>query len=442
MPQGLVVGRVLPRSIAEELGIFPGDEVLAVDGQAVKDIIDFQYLTAEDTFNMMLQKEGEVWEYEIERDPEEFLGLEFEKVSTEGLKLCRNNCVFCFISQMPSGMRETLYAKDDDYRLSLTQGSFITLSNLTEEEFARILSLHLSPLYISVHAWKPEIRVKLMKNPLAGKIDEQLTRLAEDGISIHAQIVLVPGYNDGKILADTVEHLGALYPSVQSIAVVPVGLTRFREGLPSLHSFSKTEATEILIVGEKWQREFQTKFDRHLLYFADEFYVLAGWEFPEAEVYDDFPQLENGVGMASKFVSEMLKVWEELPERIPQRQVHIITGVSAEGFFRKWQKRLQERIHGLDIMVHGITNVFFGSEVTAAGLLTAGDIARQLVNLKGAEFIIPRVMLKSDEDLFLDDRDVAWLETQVQGNCLIADNNGVSFLESVIGVNLGGDEFE
>lgn len=438
VPQGLVVGKVLPGSIAAELGISPGDTVLAIDGQEVKDIIDFQFLTAEYEFLLLLEKEGELWELEIERDSEEYLGLEFEGVSGEGLKLCRNHCVFCFVAQMPKGMRKSLYAKDDDYRLSLTQGSFITLSNLTEAEFERILNLHVSPLYISVHAWDPEVRKRLMKNPQSAHIGQQLTRLAQAGITIHAQIVLVPGYNDGEILAETVKKLAQLYPAIQSIAVVPVGLTRFREGLSSLRPFREDEALEILAKGEKWQEEFQAKFERHLVYFADEFYVLAHREFPRPDIYDDFPQLENGVGMVSKFISEMLVVWDELPDQVPERRIHLVTGKSAERFFQEWRDKLQEKVQGLTIQVHGINNDFFGPFVSVAGLLTAQDIARKLGNLEGEEFLIPRTMLKADEDIFLDDRDVSWLEEQVKGKCVMIENDGIAFLEGILGMHLGG----
>lgn len=435
MLQGLVVSRVYPGSIAEEMEILPGDKIVAVDGQTVRDIVDFQYLTAESEFTLSIEKaEGsEVWEYEIEREPDEDLGLEFEQVSVEGLKYCTNNCVFCFVAQMPPGLRKTLYAKDDDYRLSLTQGSFISLSNLSEEEFERIQRLHLSPLYISVHAWDPEARVRLMKNPRVARIGEQLRRLAEAGITIHAQIVLVPEYNDGAVLAETVENLAALHPALQSLAVVPVGLTRYREGLPKLRSFRLEEARAILKSGHEWQKRFRERYGSNLVYFADEFYVLADMEFPEPEAYDDFPQLENGVGMASKFKAELRAAWDELPLRIAPREVYVITGTSAAGFFRQWTEQIVRRVAGLQIHLKPIVNRFFGEEVTVAGLLTAGDIAEQLGKIDGKDFLIPRVMLKADEALFLDDRDVSWLEKQVEGHCLVTENGGRDFLVKLLG---------
>lgn len=442
VPKGLVVAEVQPGSIAEEMEIVPGDRVIAVNDQELRDIIDFQFLTAEEEFTLWIEKnEGEVWELEIERDPGEELGLEVKAVSSEGLKLCKNNCVFCFVAQLPKGMRATLYDKDDDYRLSLTQGSFITLSNLDDEEFERILRLHLSPLYISVHAWDAEARVRLMKNPKAGDLSAQLGRLAAAGISVHSQIVLVPGYNDGKILKETVTELAKLYPAVQSIAVVPVGLTKYRESLTHLRSFTPEEAQEILAEGERWQAEYLAKTERRLVYFSDEFYAEAGWDFPEVEVYDDFTQLENGVGMASKFRAEVEDALRGLPHQLPERTVHILTGTSAAPFFEKVLQKLSG-IEGLHPILHTLENRFFGPTVTVAGLLTAQDIADQLPNLRGEVFLIPRVMLKSDEDIFLDDQSVAWLAEQVHGVPIIVENHGAAFVEAVSGFGLEGETIE
>lgn len=437
MSKGLVVAAVDPGSIAEEMEIQAGDRILAVNDQELDDIIDFQFGVSEEDYTLLIEKpDGDQWELEIEKAPGEFLGLEVETISADGLKVCRNNCTFCFVAQMPKGMRQTLYDKDDDYRLSLTQGSFITLSNLSEEELARIMSLHLSPLYISVHAWKAEVRSRLMRNPQAGKLSEQLKRLAEAGIRLHAQIVLVPEHNDGDILVETIERLGELYPAVQSIAVVPVGLTRYRDNLTPLRGFTPEEAGWLLDKAKLWQNDFLAKTGRHLVCFADEFYVLAGREFPELSVYDDFPQLENGVGMVRKFITEIESGWNSLPREVSERRVHLITGISAQKLFEVWRERLEQRIQGLTLMIHGIRNEFFGLSVTCAGLLTAQDIAQQLGDLEGEDFLIPRVMLKADEDLFLDDRSVLWLEETVNGKAYIVQNEGLAFLEHVIGYPL------
>lgn len=442
VPKGLVVAEIQPGSIAEEMEIVPGDRILAVNEQELEDIIDFQYLTADEEFTLWVEKEdNEVWELEIERDPGEELGLEVKAVSADGLKLCKNNCLFCFVAQMPKGMRESLYDKDDDYRLSLTQGSFITLSNLSETEFERIERLHLSPLYISVHAWRSEERVRLMKNPKAGDLSAQLNRLAAAGITIHAQIVLVPGYNDGDVLKETVSELGKLYPAVQSIAVVPVGLTRYREGLPQLRGFTTAESQQILEQGQCWQAEFLEITGRRLVYFSDEFYAQAGWDFSGVEVYDDFPQLENGVGMASKFRAEFEEAFRSLPKDLPERRVHILTGTSATPFFRKIIQRF-EKYASLHLILHTLENRFFGTTVTVAGLLTAQDIAEQLPDLNGEIFLIPSVMLKSDEDIFLDNQSVTWLAEKVHGVPLIVENHGAAFVQAVTGVVLEGETIE
>ncbi|MGE4271694.1 MAG: DUF512 domain-containing protein [Desulfitobacterium sp.] len=442
LKEGLVVATVHKGSIAEEMEIECGDRILAIDGQEIKDIIDFQYLTAEDEFIMLVEKaNGELWEIDIERSYGEVLGLEVEAISTQGLKLCKNNCVFCFVAQMPKGMRGSLYDKDDDYRLSLTQGSFITLSNLAEDEFERILKFHLSPLYISVHAWDAEARVRLMKNPKAGDLSKQLAQLAEAEIQIHSQIVLVPGYNDGEVLEHTVKELGGLYPAVQSIAVVPVGLTKYRENLPGLRPFTPQESQDILTKGEAWQREYRQATGRSLVYFSDEFYALAGWDFPSVDSYDDFSQLENGVGMASKFRHEFNQFLQRLPQIVPERRVHLITGVSATPFFAHLIDQLAT-IQGLAIELHTITNEFFGPTVTVAGLLTAQDIANQVGNIKGEIFLIPEVMLKADEDIFLDDLSVEWLSQALQGTPLVVKNQGKAFLEAVTGLSLEGEEIE
>ncbi|MBP1760026.1 MAG: Fe-S oxidoreductase [Firmicutes bacterium] len=399
MDKGLVVAAVHSGSIAEEMEIQVGDRVLAVNNEELNDLIDFQFGISEEDFTLLIEKsDGELWELEIEKGPGEFLGLEVETVSAKGLKKCNNNCTFCFVAQMPKGMRSTLYDKDDDYRLSLTQGSFITLSNLSEEDITRITSLHLTPMYVSVH--------------------------------------------DGDVLKETVERLGELYPSVQSIAVVPVGLTRFREKLTPLRGFTADEARKVLDQAETWQKDFFRLTGRHLVYFSDEFYVLAGREFPKFEVYDDFPQLENGVGMARKFISEIEAGWDLLPVKVSKRCLHIITGTAAQELFESWRKRLMDRMSGLTITVHVIHNNFFGLSVTAAGLLTAQDIAQQLGNLQGEEFLIPRTMLKADEDIFLDDLSVEWLEEKVNGKASIVENDGLAFLEHVIGYSLEVERFE
>ncbi|MFA6808262.1 MAG: DUF512 domain-containing protein, partial [Eubacteriales bacterium] len=350
LQKGLVVSKVLDGSIAKELEIVSGDRILEIDGTEVEDIIDFEYLCSDEEFIMYIEKtDGEIWELEIDKMPEEYLGIIVEEVSTNGLKVCKNNCIFCFVNQMPEGMRKSLYDKDDDYRLSATQGCYITLSNLSEEEFQRIERLHIGPLYISVHAWDPEVRKTLMINPATANISVQIQRLVKAGLTIHTQIVVVPGYNDGKVLKETVENLALLYPSVQSIGVVPVGLTKYRSGLPEIRPLDSEEAKNILEEGEKWQRYYRNTTGKNLVYFSDEFYVLSGKKFPRVIEYDDFYQIENGIGMASKFSEDINSIWSLIPKKITPRRVHIITGVSAANYFRFWKNKLSF-IEGLSII--------------------------------------------------------------------------------------------
>ncbi|NLM20986.1 MAG: DUF512 domain-containing protein [Peptococcaceae bacterium] len=448
MKKGLTVSKVLKNSIAEEMDIEPGDIVLEVNRCPVRDILDLQYYTADNEFTMLIEKPNqEIWALEIEKDPHEFLGIEINAVATEGVKRCTNNCVFCFVRQLPSGMREFLYDRDDDYRLSLTQGSYITLTNLQPQDFERIKALHVSPLYISVHAWDRVVRAKLMGNPKAGDLPEQIQMLVDEGITLHTQIVVVPGYNDGKVLEETVKKLAQFYPAVQSIGVVPVGLTRFRADLPSLRTVSSAEAAQILEQGTAWQKELRAKTGKNLVYFSDEFYILSGRDFPPAEEYDDFPQLENGIGMTAKFKEEMKSCLDFLSpaaggkskvnEKSKVHRVHIVTGTLAAPFFQQWSEQLAG-ITGKNIIVHSIANHYFGPEITVAGLLTAQDIAGQLGDLDGDYFLIPKVMLKADEHIFLDGYDIDWLARKVNGQAVVVENNGKTFLEGILGKQIGG----
>lgn len=441
MNKGLVVSKVIKGSIAAEMEIEPGDMIMKVGEYDVTDIIDLQYYTSSDEFRMFIKKENnEIWELEIEKEPGELIGIEVCSVSVEGMKKCSNSCVFCFVQQMPPGMRDSLYDRDDDYRLSVTQGSYITLSNLKSEDFQRIIDRHINPLYISVHAWSSDVRAKMMRNRKAGDIQAQIKRLTDAAITLHTQVVLVPDYNDNEVLEETVENLASLYPSVQSIGIVPVGLTKYRNDLPKLRTVNRLEAKKILDKGKLWQERYKKRTGKNLVYFSDEFYVLAGEDFPKPAEYDDFPQLENGIGMASLFKDEVQEYTSFLPKDISPRRVHLVTGVSAGELFRTIVGELSF-IKGLTITVHEIINDYFGSTVTVAGLLTAQNIAEQLGDLKGEEFLIPTVMLKADEDIFLDGYSISWLEEQVNGRAAIIDNNGRSFLEGVIGERLvGGTE--
>lgn len=397
---------VEPGSIAEELEIFPGDYLLKIDGKEIRDYIDYQYGIAADFFVLTVKKaDGEIWEIEIEKDADESIGLVFDDIIFDQLKLCKNNCLFCFVRQQPGGLRKSLLLKDDDYRFSFLQGSFITLTNLKEEDFKRIVDYNLSPLYISVHTTNPALRVEMMKNPQAGRIMEQLKYLAERGISYHTQLVLCPGYNDGTELDRSIKDLISLYPNVLSIGVVPVGLTEHRFNLPFLEKYTNSRAKESLAQVKEWQKKIKDLYGKNILYAADEFYFLANDSIPPVEEYHDFCQLENGIGLTRLLWEEFASL--SLPESIPVKTVGLITGILGNKALAPIVNRLQE-IPGLDIYTIPVENEFFGSSVTVTGLLTGQDIINKIKQLsnKPEYIIIPDIVL-NPVGLFLDNLTVS-----------------------------------
>lgn len=397
---------VEPGSIAEELEIFPGDYLLKIDGKEIRDYIDYQYGIAADFFVLTVEKaDGEIWEIEIEKDADESIGLVFDDIIFDQLKLCKNNCLFCFVRQQPGGLRKSLLLKDDDYRFSFLQGSFITLTNLKEEDFKRIVDYNLSPLYISVHTTNPALRVEMMKNPQAGRIMEQLKYLAERGISYHTQLVLCPGYNDGTELDRSIKDLINLYPNVLSIGVVPVGLTEHRFNLPFLEKYTNSRAKESLAQVKEWQKKIKDLYGKNILYAADEFYFLANDSIPPVEEYHDFCQLENGIGLTRLLWEEFASL--SLPESIPVKTVGLITGILGNKALAPIVNRLQE-IPGLDIYTIPVENEFFGSSVTVTGLLTGQDIINKIKQLsnKPEYIIIPDIVL-NPVGLFLDNLTVS-----------------------------------
>lgn len=389
-------------SIADEVGIKPGDIIININGQVISDYIDYSYLTADDYFSIMVKKtNNEIWEYDIELSPGEELGLIFEEIIYDKLKLCKNNCLFCFVKQQPGGLRETLNIKDDDYRFSFLQGSFITLTNLSEDEINRIINYKLSPINISVHTTNPELRIEMMKNPAAGKIMEQLTRLARENISFNTQIVLCPGFNDKKELDKTINDLLSLYPATISIGVVPVGLTKFRNGLAELKSYQSKTALSVLKQINKWQQTAKDKYGQNIIYTADEFYLLSGVNIPDAKNYNGFPQMENGIGLTRLLWDELDNL--DLSETLyKKRSIAIITSVLGEKAMLPVCKKLN-LINKLNVKLIKVNNNFFGSDVTVTGLLTGSDIIKTLKEETDlpVSIILPSIML-NDDGFFLD----------------------------------------
>jgi len=405
--------RVVPDSIAAEMGFDQGDAIVSINGMAPRDLIDYQFFCADEYLELeVLDGKGRTHHLEIEKDYDEDLGLEFENALFDGLIQCNNRCPFCFIDQQPPGKRKTLYLKDDDYRLSFLYGSYLTLTNLPEREWQRINQMRLSPLFVSVHATEPDIRRQLLKNERAGEIVNQLQWFADNRLQIHAQVVVCPGINDGIHLERTLRtlakfHAGEL-PAVISAAVVPVGLTRFRPNLDELSPVSQAKAKEVVAQVQALQTEFQAEFGTNFAWLADEWFLIAREELPPESHYEDYPQIGNGVGSIRQFIRDFLATADEiLPERIEQPQTFTwIVGNAVEKAFEPLVNRLNA-VENLTIKLAALNSDYWGQEITVTGLLTGQDL---IDKLSGQEFgdgiLLPTVMLKHDEAKFLDDMTV------------------------------------
>ncbi len=409
-----VITRVLPDSIGEEIGFEAGDAIVSINGTKPRDLIDYQFLCAEEFLDLeVLDTKGKIHQVAIEKDYDDDLGLEFTTALFDGLLQCNNHCPFCFIDQQPPGKRESLYYKDDDYRLSFLYGSYLTLTNLTEPEWNRIKALRLSPLFVSVHATEPEVRVKLLKNSRAGKILENLQWFAKNRLQIHAQVVVCPGINDGIHLDRTLEDLAKFYnpdlPTVASVAIVPVGLTKFRPPEDELISITPTKALEVINQVQKFQRQYQQKFGTTFAWLADEWFLIAGVDLPAADHYEDYPQLGNGVGSIRQFIGDFTaKAKELLPPAItPQKKLTWVVGNAVEKAFQPLVQQLNQ-VPGLKINLMALQSDYWGQTITVTGLLTGQDLLSGLQNQDlGQGILLPTVMLKHGELRFLDDLTVA-----------------------------------
>ena len=399
-------------SIAEELGIKPGFSLLRINGEPVEDVIDYEQLTAETSISLELETDnGEVIEADVEKDEYEPLGLYFESGLMSPVRSCKNKCVFCFIDQMPKGGRETLHFKDDDWRLSLIMGNYVSLTNVNDKEFDRMLRRRVSPLYISIHATDGDIRKRMMANPTAGRIMERLYALKEAGLSFHGQIVVCPELNDGESLKKSIRELYALRPAAQTLALVPVGITKFRQGLYPLRLLTKQEASDIIDYAEAFNKMVLDKGEEGFVYASDEMYMIAQRELPSYESYGEFLQIENGVGLLRQFehgFNEALKQMEPIKKKV---KLAGATGVSARGFLQSLFDKLLP--YGIELKLNGIRNEFFGHTITVSGLVTAGDIAAALKGITADALLIPDDMLRERDSVFLDGHDTAWLEKEL-----------------------------
>ena len=422
----LKIKEVEKNSIGKELGLEKGDIVLAFDGHSAVDVLDYLYYDEKEVFTLTVrQTNGDESTCEIEKDEEESLGLTFESDNLD-IRTCHNHCMFCFIDQMPPGMRQTLYVKDDDYRQSFLCGNFVTLTNLKEEDEERIARLKLSPLYVSVHTMNGELRKKMTGNRFADRIGVQLKTFADAGITMHTQVVLARGYNDGKELEFTARELFKLHPNVLTMAVVPVGMTKFREGLTEIQDIDEAYAKEVICLAKSLNEEFGCNF----IQLADEFYFRAGLEVEPYEFYGSFPQIENGVGTTAKFLKE---IEENIQNSKFNKKILLISGTSASDFIKKQAEKVQKAVKGLEVKVLSVKNDFFGETVNCTGLLTGQDILKAILSEgEGYDIVVmPCHVLKEKSDLFLDGMTVKELSKKSGKKIRITNGTGESFVKAL-----------
>ena len=431
-----VISFVEKGSIAEEIGLEPGDEILEINGIEIKDVLDYRFLINDEFITLKIKtKQGEIAEVDIEKDAYEPLGAEFENSLMSKPLHCTNKCVFCFIDQLPKGMRESLYFKDDDTRLSFFQGNYVTFTNLDDEEIDRIIRLRISPINISVHTMNPELRVKMLKNPKAALLPQIMQKLSDNGIIMNCQIVLCPGYNDGDNLTYTISELYKMRNSVKSVSVVPIGLTRHREGLCPMEAVNHEKAVELITEIEKWQKKAMAEVGTGFVYASDEIYLKAGIEIPDSSAYHGFPQIENGVGMIASMREEFSDALENAPKTCPDRSVTLVCGVAAYDFLSSIKDAVKEKYPNINITVEKIINDFFGHEITVSGLLCGCDIIAQLKEKKlGDTLIITKNMLRDGENVFLDDITTEDIEKALGVKIIAVSDDGYELLDAIFGL--------
>ncbi|MGI6106345.1 MAG: DUF512 domain-containing protein [Lachnospiraceae bacterium] len=426
------ISAVAPGSIGAELGLVPGDVLLSINGKNIEDVLDYRFLIQNAEVDLVIRHaDGTEEEWDVEKDPFDDLGLEFESGLMSEYRRCSNQCIFCFIDQMPPGMRETLYFKDDDARLSFLQGNYITMTNMKKKDLERIIRYRLSPINVSVHTTNPELRRKMLHNRFAGNILENLRTLADGGIEMNGQIVLCPQINDGEELAGTLRDLAGFYPRMQSVSVVPVGITKYRKGLYPLRVLTRQEAADAVDLIEDMQRRMWDRYGTHFVHASDEFYLMAGRELPEEERYDGYPQLENGVGMIRLLRTEAQKALSELPGDGRRHVLSAATGQLAWPTIRRIADEVQKKFPGIVIHVYPIRNDFFGETITVAGLVTGRDIAAQLAGKElGEKLLLPAEMFRSGEEVFLDGMTRGGLERALQVPVVIVKSEGQKLVKA------------
>ena len=429
-----VISRVLPGSIGEELELEPGDVLVSINGQPVEDVFDYRYLMNDEVVELLIRKKnGEEWELEVEKDYEDDLGVEFENSLMDDYRSCSNHCIFCFIDQMPPNMRETLYFKDDDSRLSFLQGNYVTLTNMSEYDLDRIIKFHLSPINVSFQTMNPELRCKMLHNRFAGDALKKVDKLYQGGVIMNGQIVLCKGVNDRDELEYSLEKLSEYAPVLQSVSVVPVGLSKYRDGLYPLEPFDREDAEYLIEQVERWQKIMMERHGIHFIHASDEWYILAGKKLPEETRYDGYLQLENGVGMMRLLETEVKERLAGLEGDNREFTASVATGNLAAPFIQQYMKLIQEKFPNIKVNVYTIRNDFFGERITVSGLITGADLREQLKDRElGEKILIPCNMLRSGEDVFLDDLTVDDIREALGTELVVVDEPGADLVDCVI----------
>ena len=429
-----VISRVLPGSIGEELELVPGDMLVSINGQPVEDVFDYRYLMNDEMVELLIRKKnGEEWELEVEKDYEDDLGVEFENSLMDDYRSCSNHCIFCFIDQMPPNMRETLYFKDDDSRLSFLQGNYVTLTNMSEYDLDRIIKFHLSPINVSFQTMNPELRCKMLHNRFAGDALKKVDKLYQGGVTMNGQIVLCKGINDREELEYSLEKLSEYAPVLQSVSIVPVGLSRYRDGLYPLEPFDREDAEYLIEQVERWQKIMMERHGIHFIHASDEWYILAGKKLPEETRYDGYLQLENGVGMMRLLETEVKERLAGLEGDNREFTASVATGKLAAPFIQQYMKLIQEKFPNIKVNVYTIRNDFFGERITVSGLITGADLREQLKDRElGEKILIPCNMLRSGEDVFLDDLTVDDIREALGTELVVVDEPGADLVDCVI----------
>ncbi|MGN0243500.1 MAG: DUF512 domain-containing protein [Lachnospiraceae bacterium] len=442
-----IIKTVEAGSIAEELEIQPGDILLSINEEEIGDVFDYRFLIKDEYLEVVIRKaDGEEWLLEIEKDYDDDLGIEFENALMSEYRSCSNKCMFCFIDQMPPGMRETLYFKDDDSRLSFLQGNYITLTNMKEQDIDRIIRMNLSPINISVHTTNPELRCKMLNNRFAGEKLRFIEKLYDAHIEMNGQIVCCKGVNDGEELKRSIEDLSRYLPFMRSVSVVPAGITKYREGLYPLELFTKEEAETVIDLVESYQQKFYEEYGLHFIHASDEWYIQTGRDFPEEERYDGYIQLENGVGMMRMFINEFNESLDSLvhSEAYPnlrdslKRTITVATGLLTYSTMQSFAQQIEQAFPGIRVSVIAIRNDFFGETITVSGLITGQDLAAQIKERQdagedlGDTLNIPSNMLRTGEQVFLDDMTVEDVERELKMRVVPVEAPGRDFLEAIL----------